>query len=429
MTVAVISSWLPSSEDNVNGVFVLEHANAIKKFTTKVILIHPFITYENVFFSSFQIKKEEYLGFEVYRYHLKLPKLKIMKWLKNKIFGNNSSVIANTYQKKPNDLHVLDLKEKIFFPFLQLRNRFIISKFYRKMKGTLPPNIDVFHSYVVFPSAILAQKLSEKYKAKFVYTEVASDIQKVHGSKVPGWKKYLYRAYYKITHFADIFICVSQDLLNQFIAMGLKPKNGQVEHTIYDGSLFYAKTYKEAKTINAVFCGILNTDNRKGLKGLLQAVSLIDPEFRNRLKVRVIGYGNGLEMYKDIAQKLGISKNIEFLGKKSLENIALEMQNGDFFIIPSFAEGMPCVLIEAMACGLPVLGSEVGGIPEMVDKKVGYLFDPFNIEQFKEQLLNMLQRYNQFDRTEISQKVKHASYLSYGKRMFEKYQNLIDNHR
>ncbi len=426
MKIAVISTWLPTKDDGVNGVFVLEHAHAVKAYVEEVILIHPYISHSNVFFPSLSFIKEEFQGFEVYRYHLKLPQLKILKWLKKVFFKQNKTLNPKIYNKTSDKMYDFSKMDRILYPFLSIYNNRILNFFIKKMKKTLPENIDIFHSYVAFPSSVLALRLAQHFHSRFIYTEVASDIQKVHGSRVPGWKKYLYELFKKTTSAADIFFCVSQDLLNQFIEMRLNPRNGQVEHTIYDSEIFYSKPYsKIAHSTTAVFCGILNIDNRKGLGGLLEAVALIDPAVIKGFKVKVIGYGNGLEMFEETARQLKVTQYFDFLGKMDLTSIAHEMQSSDFFVIPSFAEGMPCVLIEAMSCGLPVVGSSIGGIKEMVDESVGYQFNPADIQELKEKLLMMIKKHSQYNRQKIAEKVRHASYIEYGKRISDKYSKLM----
>lgn len=69
---------------------------------------------------------------------------------------------------------------------------------------------------------------------------------------------------------------------------------------------------------------------------------------------------------EQLAHTLGVSKSIVFLGKISREQVLHEMDSADMFVIPSRTEGLPRVLIEAMARGLPSVGTKVGGIPELL---------------------------------------------------------------
>ncbi|MDN5127474.1 glycosyltransferase family 4 protein [Aliarcobacter butzleri] len=99
------------------------------------------------------------------------------------------------------------------------------------------------------------------------------------------------------------------------------------------------------------------------------------------------GYKEEVELVKNLAKKY---TNIKFLGKKSGSELVEQYQNSDVFILTSNYDNYPNVVFEAMASGLPVIGTNVGGIPsQVIDKKTGYLVELNNIEQLKNSILKL----------------------------------------
>jgi glycosyltransferase involved in cell wall biosynthesis len=106
------------------------------------------------------------------------------------------------------------------------------------------------------------------------------------------------------------------------------------------------------------------------------------------------------------------------------------MQQADIFILPSLHEGMPCVIVEALSCGMPILASRVGGIPEIVKENCGVLVQPNSINDLKEKILYMLENYNNFDNNEISEYAhKLFNYKVFSSKMIKEYKDIIANYQ
>ena len=102
---------------------------------------------------------------------------------------------------------------------------------------------------------------------------------------------------------------------------------------------------------------------------LIEAVSMC---CNNGLRIELTLLGNGryFRYFVDKAKQCGIYQDVKFLGMlPSGEPVLNQLDLADIFVLPSIAEGMPRVLIEAMARGLPCIGSAVGGIPELLDSE------------------------------------------------------------
>lgn len=114
----------------------------------------------------------------------------------------------------------------------------------------------------------------------------------------------------------------------------------------------------------------------KGLPVLMEAVAIIKravPE----VVLTLAGDGPDRAALHDLAKRLDIEANVSFLGYQSQQQVRERMAQTDVFTMASFAEGVPVVLMEAMAAGVPVVATQIAGIPELVEDGVsGYLVPP-----------------------------------------------------
>ena len=121
------------------------------------------------------------------------------------------------------------------------------------------------------------------------------------------------------------------------------------------------------KSLNLISVGRL--EGEKGHRDLIEAISLIDFD----VEVTVIGDGSLKESLENYSNELRV--NAKFVGAVTDRDYLFEvLASSDIFVIPSHTEGMPRSLLEAMAIGLPCLGTSVGGIPEVLDSNM--LFSP-----------------------------------------------------
>ena len=128
-----------------------------------------------------------------------------------------------------------------------------------------------------------------------------------------------------------------------------------------------------------IFVGALTTwHTYKGLEELLRAFAIVQRDCE-RLKILVVGGGNLLGYYERLARQLTENDRVVFAGRVDEETLPACYTASDFTVLPSrdSSEGFGLALLEAMASGKAVIGSEVGGIPELIeDWKNGILVKP-----------------------------------------------------
>lgn len=157
------------------------------------------------------------------------------------------------------------------------------------------------------------------------------------------------------------------------IENGVDTKHFQFDEKIREITRTNLGIHKEDFLI--VFVGRITAD--KGIYELLSAMHALNTKKEDRIKALFIGsiYREEEAKLRGSIKKLGISENIIFAGVK--DDVKPFYCAGDLFVLPSHDEGLPLTLLEAMACGLPVVASEVGGIPFVIENfKDGILVKP-----------------------------------------------------
>jgi len=163
-------------------------------------------------------------------------------------------------------------------------------------------------------------------------------------------------------------------------------------------------------------------EGEKGHEDLIEAFSRITTE----ATLHIIGSGSRLDMLKKLSTERNL--DIKFYGaitnREELFNLLASM---DLFVIPSHTEGMPRSLLEAMTIGLPCIGSNVGGIPEVLDSKS--IFEPKNITQCaqlidktlsnKDILLQMSERNKDFISNNYSNKVLKLKRIAFWSELYK----------
>ena len=122
----------------------------------------------------------------------------------------------------------------------------------------------------------------------------------------------------------------------------------------------------------------------------------------------IIGDGSKRSEYEQLVESLGISAYINFVGQQPAEEVRRCLLNSDIYILPTQGEGLPRGILEAMALGLPVLSTPVGGIAEVVEAK--YLFNPLDVDGFTCAIENL---YRNVDQLEVVSKRNFEKALEY----------------
>ena len=136
-----------------------------------------------------------------------------------------------------------------------------------------------------------------------------------------------------------------------------------------------------------LFLGRLNND--KGLFDLVNALTLIKHDYPS-LRLEICGDGDASKLI-DLISKLNLKENINFNGWISGDLKVKLLQKATIYVLPSYFEGLPMGVLEAMSYGLPVIASDVGGIPDIVKSgNNGLLIKPGDIQGLSQAINSML---------------------------------------
>ncbi|MBQ0151459.1 MAG: glycosyltransferase [Chryseobacterium sp.] len=148
-----------------------------------------------------------------------------------------------------------------------------------------------------------------------------------------------------------------------------------------------AKDFVPTLPQKPVFCSVARLHSRKGFHKLMDAHAQLLREGLDH-HIVIVGDGDEKENLKKQAAELGVTKSFEFLG--SLMNPYPYVKNADFFILPSESEGWPLIIADTLILQKPIISTNVGGIPEMIEHlKTGYLIN-YETEEMYEAMKKFL---------------------------------------
>jgi glycosyltransferase involved in cell wall biosynthesis len=128
----------------------------------------------------------------------------------------------------------------------------------------------------------------------------------------------------------------------------------------------------------------------KGLAGLIEALARLADRHPDTV-LTVVGDGPDRSRFEALARRRGVADRVRFVGYRPADEVAELLGRVDVFALPSYAEGVPVSLMEAMAAGVPVVATQVGGVSELVEDGVsGHVLRPGDTDQLTDALDRLL---------------------------------------
>jgi glycosyltransferase involved in cell wall biosynthesis len=238
---------------------------------------------------------------------------------------------------------------------------------WRLRRGGWQP--DVVHAHV-YSAALPALILGRLSRARVVVSEHYTGFQR---GLVTGYDRLTARLAFR---YADLVAPVSEDLGRHVQAVEPRARVRVVENVV-DTDVFHppgeARRRAGDGSLRLLTVGALVA--KKGHADLLDALAELRQE--RDLTLDLVGDGELRAELQERAHRLGLREAVRFHGERSKEQVAELMRQADLFVLPSVFENLPCVLIEAMASGLPVIAAPVGGVADHLhDRENGLAYAP-----------------------------------------------------
>ena len=166
--------------------------------------------------------------------------------------------------------------------------------------------------------------------------------------------------------------------------------------------------------------------NKKGQKYLINSMNeLTNVKKYSQSKCFIIGQG---PLFKKLQKQINenhLDKHVKLLGFISLEDLNLYLNSADIFVLPSLDEGNPTVMFEALSLGLPIIGTNVGGIPEIITSdEHGLIVEPSNSKLLTENIIKALEK--DWNDQKIRQFAEQFTWINIAKQTAEVYTKLLN---
>jgi glycosyltransferase involved in cell wall biosynthesis len=240
---------------------------------------------------------------------------------------------------------------------------------------------DLLDAHWLYPDGFGAVRLGRRLGKPVVVNGRGSDVNEFcFRWPIRGFAR---RALRGATH----LIAVSSALRETMIQAGAPGDRITVVPNGVDTALYHAGDRDEARRSlgvpieGTVLLSAGSFGEGKGFQHLIAGLSQLPADPRVRLYVA--GPGPYREALERVAAERGVADRVTFLGRVAQERMRLWYQAADFFCFGSLREGCPNVVLEALACGTPVVSTRVGGVPDLVEEGTsGILFEPGSPEAF-----------------------------------------------
>jgi len=335
--ILVITNLFPYFQNRTRGNFITKRLKILKKF--------------NVDFNVFGTISQDSLFAKVFR-----------------------KITGSTRQEKYGDYYEIDGIRYDYLSFdrrlYDIFSEYVLKKDYtleyaeelanKKYKSFVQEKYDLIHAHGMYtpPAGLVARLLSEKLNIPYVVT--------CHGSDINLAMPKATELYNDVLENAGKVIFVSNALLNKAKSLGYSGSNSVVIPNGIEPDLFKPLDKEKIKReleLNKKVVGFVG-----GLKPIKRAdkFSEIFENISSKQEVEFLVVGDGelrKKVEKECEQK---NLNVKFVGRVPNDEVPYYMNAMDVMILPSRNEGFGSVIIEAQACGVPVVGSSNGGIPEVI---------------------------------------------------------------
>jgi len=372
-----LPSWFPSRVNPYNGDFIRRHAEAASLYDRITVLYTE---------TDETITRQQLIEEKV----------------------NENLVIYVCYFPKPTSF----ISEQIN----KARKFFALRKICNQIFSTTKP--DLVHVHVPYKAGLIALWLKKKYNINYFVTEHWTGYDKSTKdnfySRPPSFR-YITK---KILRNAKCIVPVSKDLGEKLNSIVPGTRTNVIPNVVNE-KFFYFET-KEPK----IFRFIHYVSSMKGQKNTEGIIKVFSELKKIRQDWECIMYGPADQELSKLVITAGLEEKIKFTGEISYAQVAEVVRSASAFVSFSNYENQPCSILEALCCGVPVIATKVGGIPEVINSQNGILIDPLNESQLLQVMEMMMDNFKTFDLESIAKDAKMKfSYNAVGSQLNLLYQS------
>lgn len=330
--VLIIPSWYPLSPSDIGGSFFREQALALKKRGVKVGVISPCVRSlrsAKVFQQPFGLHTDIDEGIPTFRYHA---------------------------------INVIPRMEKLFEKMWVMLGMKLFLE-YKKVYG-LP---DIMHVHSLDRAGFLAYAISKKYNIPYIVTEHSTAFAR---SLISQSKK---KRLLSVVSFASKQLAVSQPF-SELLNSTFPNSNWTYLPNIVSDKFLLASEAKDKIDNIFTFINICMLTEKKRVENLIKAFSLLSEKY-NDIQLKIGGDGVCRNDLEELAIELNIDNKIKFLGALTRDEVFIQINQADAFVLSSEYETFGVVLIEVLALGKPVVATRCGGPESIVTDEVGVLVE------------------------------------------------------
>ncbi len=356
MNILIVPSWYEARPGAQLGSFFREQALALKRAGCNVIVADA--TFQSMRRLKgkklFSIQKKDDEGLLTYSYYIPTFGLMRMPKLGAKVYTKN------------------------------------LERLFRTISGD-GHEIDVIHAHSFYCAGVGAVRLGKKLDIPVVVTEHSGAIisRKLDAQKANLLKETVDKS--------ERFICVGNGLKKAVIDYTQTIKNITVIPNMVD-KIFTYKEDKRSEPFHFISIGNLIQSKRFDL-----TIKAFAKCFRDNSKVvlTIVGDGPLREELKILAKEQNVDRQVVFTGRLDRNSVACELQKSNVFVLASDYETFGVVYIEAMACGVPVIGTRNGGADDIINEGCGILVDTNDVDQLADSMNELYLNWQDVNRTRI----------------------------
>lgn len=359
MRVLWLASWYPNKYEPYNGDFIQRHAIAVSK-VCPIDVIHVV-----------QLGKDG-VSDDAQEVHHKAGLRELICYFRFKKWG----------------IGPLD-KIRYNIRYLQKAKQVLLQ--YEKEHG----RPDIIHVHVPIKAGITARKIAAQWNIPYIVSEQASYYEQAAPNRFSKRSIFFRYNAKKIFKNAAAVTNVSATL-GATIKTLFRINKVITVHNSADTSMFCYDGFELKDEFIWLHVSALN--HQKNIDGMLKAFS----QLKAMVKWKLVVVGPDSHEHHQLVNHLGLHHQVTFTGELSHQQVAVQMKQAHAFVLFSRHENFPCVIVESLCSGLPVVAADAGGVQEAINNSNGKVVSSENIDQLATELKNLMDNYRSFNPRKIA---------------------------